>query len=134
MTWGHAVSPDLVHWTQLDDAIHPDQLGTIFSGSAVVDWKNTAGFQTGDEKVDRVHLHLGRRHFAESKGQPFTQSIAYSNDRGRTWTKYETEPGAQAHRRRQSRSEGLLARAEPEVDHGPVPRRATTTPCSPRPI
>lgn len=87
MTWGHAVSTDLVHWEQLDHAIHPDSLGTIFSGSAVVDWNNTAGFgkeamvciyTTGDDTVTpRV---------------PVTQCIAYSTDQGRTFTKYAKNP------------------------------------------
>ena len=98
MTWGHAVSTDMVHWKELSDAIHPDHLGTIFSGSAVVDKKNTAGFQTGDEKV-LVCIYTsatGTKEFkpdnAWSKGRRFTQSIAYSNDRGRTWTVYEGNP------------------------------------------
>lgn len=92
MTWGHAVSRDMIHWTELGDAIHPDHLGTIFSGSAVVDENNTAGFQTGDEKtIVCFYTSAGGRN-PMSKGQPFTQSIAYSNDRGRTWTVYEGNP------------------------------------------
>ena len=92
MTWGHAVSPDLVHWTELDDAIHPDRLGTIFSGSAVVDWHNTARFQAGEEKVIICIYTSAGGTCPASQGQPFTQSIAYSNDRGRTWKKYEKNP------------------------------------------
>jgi fructan beta-fructosidase len=92
MTWGHAVSTDMIHWTELGDAIHPDRLGTIFSGSAVVDVNNTAGFQTGDEKVIVcIYTSAGGTN-PMSKGQPFTQSIAYSNDRGRTLTVYEGNP------------------------------------------
>ena len=90
MTWGHAVSTDLVHWKQLPHAIHPDGLGTIFSGSGVVDWKNTGGFQTGDESV-LVNFYTSAGSHAP-KEVPFTQSIAYSNDRGRSWTKYEGNP------------------------------------------
>ncbi len=90
MTWGHAVSPDLVHWKQLPHAIHPDELGTIFSGSGVVDWKNTAGLQTGDEAV-LVNIYTSAGSHADEP-VPFTQSIAYSNNRGRSWTKYEDNP------------------------------------------
>lgn len=92
MTWGHAISRDMIHWTELGDAIHPDHLGTIFSGSAVVDVNNTAGFQTGDEKtIVCFYTSAGGRN-PKSKGKPFTQSIAYSNDRGRTWTVYKGNP------------------------------------------
>jgi len=90
MTWGHAVSPDLVHWTQLPNAIEPDELGTIFSGSAVVDHENTAGWQTGREKV-LVAIYTSAGAHAVPPA-PFTQSVAYSNDRGRTWTKYQGNP------------------------------------------
>jgi len=92
MTWGHAVSTDMIHWVELGDAIHPDRLGTIFSGSAVVDVNNTAGFQTGDEKVIVcIYTSAGGTN-PMSKGQPFTQSIAYSNDCGITWKVYEGNP------------------------------------------
>jgi len=72
--WGHAVSSDMVHWKQLANAIEPDELGAIYSGSGVVDWDNTAGFQSGKEEA-MVNIYT-------SAGKPFTQSIAYSNDRG----------------------------------------------------
>ncbi len=84
MTWGHAVSSDMVHWKQLANAIEPDELGAIWSGSGVVDWDNTAGFQSG-KQATMVNIYT-------SAGKPFTQSIAYSNDRGRTWRKYKKNP------------------------------------------
>jgi len=92
MTWGHAVSRDLVHWEQLDHALLPDRLGTMFSGSAVVDRKNTGGFQTGDDPALVILYTAAGGTSDESKGQPFTQCLAYSNDRGRTWTKYTNNP------------------------------------------
>lgn len=92
MTWGHAVSTDTIHWKELGDAIHPDELGTIFSGSAVVDENNTAGFQSGSEEVIVCFYTSAGGTNPWSEEEPFTQSIAYSNDRGRTFTKYEGNP------------------------------------------
>jgi fructan beta-fructosidase len=92
MHWGHAVSPDLVHWTELDEALYPDELGTMFSGSAVVDEHNTAGFQKGSEKTLVAFYTAAGGDDPLSKGKKFSQCLAYSNDRGRTWTKYEKNP------------------------------------------
>lgn len=91
-TWGHAVSTDLIHWTELAGAIHPDHLGTMYSGSAVLDKDNSTGFQTGKEKpIVAAYTSAGGRS-PWSEGKPFSQSIAYSNDRGRTFTPYEHNP------------------------------------------
>jgi sucrose-6-phosphate hydrolase SacC (GH32 family) len=90
--WGHAVGPDLAHWEILPHAILPDRLGSIWSGSGVVDWENTTGFQKGAEKPIVVIYTAAGGTSPESQGQPFTQCIAYSTDRGRTWTKYAGNP------------------------------------------
>lgn len=82
--WGHAVSRDLVHWEELPVALYPDATGEMFSGSGVVDWRNTSGFGTGTEPP-LVLIFTGAKH-------PRTQGLAYSNDRGRTWTKYAGNP------------------------------------------
>jgi fructan beta-fructosidase len=79
-SWGHAVSTDLVHWKQSkDDALSPDEKGSIWSGSAVVDWNNTSGFGV-DGKPPLVAAYTNAK-------APFDQRLAYSTDRGRTWTK-----------------------------------------------
>lgn len=88
MHWGHAVTKDLVHWEHLPIAIYPDENSedkercTAFSGSAIVDKRNVLGKQRGDEKTlvaFYTSQHCGQR-------------IAYSTDKGRTWTKYEGNP------------------------------------------
>lgn len=89
MSWGHAVSRDLVHWRQLPVAI-PEQNGVmIFSGSAIVDWRNASGFCNSSTKLDRSCLIAIYTGF---NGKIQDQNIAYSNDRGRTWTKYSRNP------------------------------------------
>jgi sucrose-6-phosphate hydrolase SacC (GH32 family) len=92
LSWGHAVSADLVHWKQIENALVPDKLGPIWSGSGVIDWDNTSGFQTGEEKPLVCFYTAAGGTSPESKGQPFTQCVAYSNDRGRTFTKWSGNP------------------------------------------
>ncbi|AFL86082.1 beta-fructosidase, levanase/invertase [Belliella baltica DSM 15883] len=93
MHWGHAISTDLIHWEHLPIAIYPDDLGWIFSGSAVVDWENTSGLGTGNQPpmiaIYTYHLDSGEK---AGRDDYQTQGIAYSNDKGRTWTKYENNP------------------------------------------
>ncbi|MCI7400167.1 MAG: DUF4980 domain-containing protein [Prevotella sp.] len=81
MTWGHSTSTDLVHWTANPTAITPDALGTIFSGCCVVDKNNTAGF--GNDAVIAFYTSAGARQM---------QSMAYSTDGGKTFTKYKNNP------------------------------------------
>ena len=93
MHWGHAVSPDLVHWDNLPIALFPDRHGTIFSGSAVVDRDDTTGFGT-KESPPLVAMFTYHDHLAEKLGRTDfqTQGIAYSTNRGRDWTKYAGNP------------------------------------------
>jgi len=81
MTWAHSTSTDLIHWKNHGEVIQPDALGTIFSGSSVVDKENTAGFGKGAVVA-----------FYTSAGAAQTQSIAYSTDNGETFKKYVNNP------------------------------------------
>lgn len=85
MHWGHSSSRDLVNWEHHPVAIAPDQWGTIFSGSAVVDENNTAGFGEGAVVAMYTSCSLTQK-----------QSIAYSLDGGLTFTKYDGNPVVQA--------------------------------------
>ena len=93
MHWGHAVSKDMVHWEHKPIALYPDEHGLIFSGSAVVDAKNTSGFAKNGE-VPLVAMFTYHSMEGEKAGRKDfqTQGIAYSLDNGDTWTKYEGNP------------------------------------------
>lgn len=80
MHWGHAVSPDLVHWQTLPIALYPDEHGAIWSGCVVVDVDNTSGLVQGGGLV------------AVYSYDTQAQGVAYSTDCGRTWTKYSRNP------------------------------------------
>ena len=82
MHWGHATSTDLLTWEEHPIVLYPDSIGTIFSGSAVIDKNNTAGF--GENAIVAI--------FTQSERIGQHQSIAYSTDGGYTFTKYEGNP------------------------------------------
>src|SRR4029079_11012241 len=88
MSWGHAVSSDLLHWQHLPVALPEADGVMIFSGSGVIDWHNTSGFCAAgqDDRSCLVAVYTGDGHGKQ------TQNLAYSNDRGRTWTKYANNP------------------------------------------
>ena len=93
MHWGHAISEDLITWEEQPIALYPDDLGLIFSGSAVVDKDNTSGFGK-DGVVPVVAIYTYHNMEGEKAGYlDFqTQGIAYSLDEGMTWTKYSENP------------------------------------------
>jgi fructan beta-fructosidase len=93
MSWGHTISKDLVHWEELPIVMEPDELGTMFSGSAVIDYKNTSGFKKGKENPIVV------TYTADLSNEKQHQCMAYSLDRGKTFTKYEGNPVIPAQRR-----------------------------------
>lgn len=96
MTWGHATSPDLLHWTEQSPVLFPDTLGTMFSGSAVFDKDNTSGFGT-KKNPPLVYAYTADRSEKE------VQCIAYSLDGGMTLHKYEGNPVIDSHDKWQTR-------------------------------
>lgn len=93
MHWGHAISKDLINWEHLPIAIEPDSLGYIFSGSAVVDLENTSGLGTKENPpivaIFTYHNMEGERSGINNYQ---SQAIAFSLDKGMTWTKYNGNP------------------------------------------
>ncbi|MGY0034744.1 glycoside hydrolase family 32 protein [Pedobacter sp. NJ-S-72] len=93
MHWAHATSIDLVHWKRLPVALYPDNLGYIFSGSAVVDYHNTSGFgKDGKIPLVAIFTHHNVDGEREKRKDFQNQSLAYSLDEGKSWSKYEGNP------------------------------------------
>lgn len=93
MHWGHATSKDIVHWQHQPIALYPDSLGYIFSGSAVVDANNTSGFgNNGHTPLVAIFTSHDPKREKENRNDVENQSIAYSLDEGKTWTKYSGNP------------------------------------------
>ncbi len=88
MHWGHATSPDLTHWTQHPSALFPDEMGAMFSGSAIIDKDGVAGLGRGTA----LFFYTAAGGSGRAEGQPFTQCLAYSTDGGMTLHKYEKNP------------------------------------------
>ncbi|QDK81337.1 glycoside hydrolase family 32 protein [Spirosoma sp. KCTC 42546] len=93
MHWGHATSKDMVHWQEQPIALYPDSLGYIFSGSAVVDVNNTSGFgKNGQIPLVAIFTHHDPKGEKQKSDRFQYQSLAYSLDEGKTWTKYAGNP------------------------------------------
>jgi fructan beta-fructosidase len=93
MHWGHAVSSDLVHWNHLPVALYPDSLGTIFSGSAVLDEQNTSGLGSEDNPpLVAIYTYHDTLKASAGRNDYQTQGLAFSIDAGRTWEKYKRNP------------------------------------------
>ncbi len=93
MHWGHAISTDLITWKEQPIALYPDEMGYIFSGSAVVDTKNTSDFsKDGEIPVIAMFTYHDMEADKAGKIDDETQAIAYSLDEGQTFTKYGGNP------------------------------------------
>jgi len=89
MSWGHAVSTDMLHWKNLPVAIPEAPEYMIYSGSAVVDWHNASGLCT-----DRADPSCLIAVYTAAGANLQRQNLAFSNDKGRTWTDYARNPVA----------------------------------------
>ncbi len=92
MHWGHAVSKDLYHWERRPIALYPDDMGTMFSGSAIVDVENRSGLKRGDDDVILLFYTAAGQDCDVYRVKKFTQCLAYSTDGGKTFEKYTKNP------------------------------------------
>ncbi len=92
MHWGHATSPDLIHWTEQDCALYPDQMGTMFSGCAIEDTENLTGLGENGKPPMLLYYTAAGNESILSKDEKFTQCLAYSNDDGKSFKKYMQNP------------------------------------------
>ncbi|MBQ8551776.1 MAG: glycoside hydrolase family 32 protein [Clostridia bacterium] len=92
MHWGHALSRDLVHFEHLNEALFPDELGDMFSGSAMVDEENLLGLNTPEHKAILLFYTAAGGHREINREAKFTQCLAYSLDGGHTFQKYAKNP------------------------------------------
>lgn len=92
MHWGHAESPDLIHWHEVGEALYPDGDGTMFSGSAVVDKENVTGLGKGNEPALLLFYTAAGGSNSASEGKKYTVCMAYSLDNGKTFVKFAGNP------------------------------------------
>jgi len=92
MHWGHAVSEDLIHWYEKDIALYPDELGTMFSGSAIIDKDNVTGLKENSNDTILLYYTAAGGTSLLSEGKSFTQCLAFSADGGTTFKKYDKNP------------------------------------------
>ncbi|MCA8829534.1 glycoside hydrolase family 32 protein [Hymenobacter pini] len=117
MHWGHATSRDLVSWQEQPIALFPDKLGMIFSGSAVLDANNTAGF--GKNALVAIFTYHNPDEEKKGTNKHQYQGIAYSLDEGKTWTKYPGNPVLP--------NPGIQDFRDPKVSWNPVARQWVMT-------
>ena len=91
MHWGHATSPDMIHWTETDIGLFPDDMGTMFSGSGIVDKDNVSGLSENGDTMLFYYTAAGGANIM-SRGKPHVQCLAYSKDGGKTNVKYDKNP------------------------------------------
>ncbi|MDC1226246.1 glycoside hydrolase family 32 protein [Algibacter sp.] len=93
MHWGHAISKNMITWEEQPIALYPDDLGLIFSGSAIVDKNNTSGFgKDGISPIVAIYTYHNMKGEKDGDIDFQTQAIAYSLDEGMTWIKHDKNP------------------------------------------